>query len=70
MKGLLGFLVSLGVFLGGARASQAMGSLRIVINEFSALSSPDWIEIYNQEEEPVDLNGWVIRDETQSNRID
>lgn len=52
---------------GGCWSVWAQG---VVINEFSALSSPDWVELYNQGEETVDLNGWVIRDETQSNKID
>jgi hypothetical protein len=42
----------------------------VVINEFSALSSPDWIELYNLGEEIISLDGWELRDETQNNKID
>ncbi|MDD5481866.1 MAG: lamin tail domain-containing protein [Candidatus Shapirobacteria bacterium] len=42
----------------------------VVVNEFSALSSPDWVELYNLGENIVSLEGWEIRDETQSNKID
>ncbi|MDD3679788.1 MAG: lamin tail domain-containing protein [Candidatus Shapirobacteria bacterium] len=43
---------------------------QVIINEFSALSSPDWVEIYNLGEEIVDLDGWKIRDDTLTNKID
>lgn len=44
----------------------------IVINEFYALGSgddPDWVELYNQSESNVNLEDWLIRDETESNQI-
>ena len=44
----------------------------VVINEFYALGSgddPDWVELYNQGEGNVNLEGWLIRDETESNKI-
>lgn len=44
----------------------------VVINEFYALGSgddPDWVELYNQSESNINLEGWLIRDETESNKI-
>jgi hypothetical protein len=35
---------------------------QIVINEFSSETSPDWIELYNNSDQNVNLNGWVIKD--------
>jgi len=35
---------------------------RVVINEFSSNSNPEWVEIYNQTGETVDLSGWKIID--------
>jgi hypothetical protein len=36
----------------------------VVINEFSANSSPDWVELYNTTDAAVSLNGWKLNDET------
>jgi hypothetical protein len=44
----------------------------VVVNEFYALGSgddPDWIELYNRSDSSVNLEGWIIRDETDSNKI-
>jgi hypothetical protein len=45
----------------------------VVINEFYALGSstqdPDWVEIYNKSNDSICLDGWVIRDNTDSNKI-
>lgn len=45
----------------------------IVINEFYALggssSDPDWVELYNKSDDVADLEKWVIRDSTESNKL-
>ncbi len=38
----------------------------LVINEFSANTSPDWIELYNAGEEPVELSKYQLQDSTSS----
>lgn len=47
----------------------SLASSAILINEFSALSEPDWVEIYNNSSEKINVGGWVIRDSTESNKI-
>jgi len=42
----------------------------VVINEFSALSSPEWVELYNRGGEIISLTGWEIRDGTATNKVD
>ena len=42
----------------------------VVINEFSALSSPEWVELYNRGGEIISLIGWEIRDGTTTNKVD
>jgi hypothetical protein len=70
MKKLFYFLVGLGIFFFWGGIYWPAWAQEVVINEFSALSSPDWVELYNPGEEIASLDGWVIRDETQSNKID
>jgi hypothetical protein len=46
----------------------------LVINEINYKSSPsfdteDWIELYNPVEDNIDLSGWIIRDNNNSNRF-
>ena len=43
---------------------------QVVINEFSACSEPDWVEIYNTSQDIISLSEWQIRDNTTSNKID
>jgi len=38
---------------------------RVVINEFSSNSDPEWVELYNNSDTSVDLNGWFLKDEAQ-----
>ncbi len=33
-------------------------------------SNPDWVELYNTSNEKINIEGWVIRDSTDSNKID
>ncbi len=42
----------------------------LFINEFSSNSNPDWIEIYNSDSSPVDLSNYILRDSTDTNKID
>lgn len=42
----------------------------LYINEFSSNSSPEWIEIYNSDSASVDLSNYIIRDSTDSHKID
>jgi len=42
---------------------------QVVVNEFSAHSQPDWVELYNTGDKIIDLEGWQIRDETVTNKI-
>ncbi len=43
----------------------------LYINEFSsATSNSDWVEIYNSDSSPVDLTGFILRDSTESNKLD
>lgn len=46
----------------------------VVINEFSAVTAgttvdPDWVELYNQTDDPLDLNNWILRDSTETNKV-
>src|SRR3990170_2092129 len=38
-------------------------SAQVVINELGVLDSPDWIEIYNFEQQPIDLSLFKIKDD-------
>lgn len=70
MPKLLTILASLTPFL--LIGSSVYGQNNITINEFYALGSaedPDWIELYNKSESSVDLDSWLIRDKTESNKI-
>lgn len=43
----------------------------LFINEFSsATSNSDWVEIYNSDSSPVDLSAYILRDSTDSNKLD
>lgn len=60
------FLVALLLFLAPNKVFAAL-----YINEFSsATSNSDWVEIYNSDSSPVDLTGYIIRDSTESNKLD
>ena len=37
---------------------------QVVINELGVTSSPDWIEIYNYDEQSVDLSSFIVKDES------
>src|SRR3990167_9326061 len=42
----------------------------VVINEFSSGTTSDWVELFNNGAEPVDLTGYRLRDSTTSNKKD
>lgn len=64
---LAALLFSLILFL--SLRSSVYAASDITINEFSARGDPDWVEIYNTGSETKSLEGWVIRDSTDSNKI-
>ncbi|MBU0618743.1 lamin tail domain-containing protein [Patescibacteria group bacterium] len=47
-------------------------SAQVVINEYlpNPTDSSDWVELYNTTDQEVNLNGWVLDDETASNMLD
>ena len=42
---------------------------QVVINEFSSNSDPEWVELYNTLDSPIDLTGWFIKDEVQNPKV-
>lgn len=55
---MLAFIATLAIFFIFPRAINA----QVVINEFSARTEPEWVELYNTSTEPVNLEGWEIAD--------
>jgi hypothetical protein len=50
---------------GAANSDAVPAAIRVVINEVysrGTLEEPDWVEIYNDGNDPVDLSGWKIYD--------
>ena len=47
-------------------APAAFASSTVVINEFSSQTSTDWVELYNTSNEQVNLNNYVLKDNTTS----
>lgn len=43
---------------------------QVVINEFSSNSNPEWVELYNDSGQIIDLRGWKIIDGNQSESDD
>lgn len=63
--------LSISIFLVSVRNSFALTD--VVINEFSARpesNGSDWVEIYNNTLQTINIDGWVIRDSTDTNKID
>ncbi len=50
-------LVVSGFFVGSAKAAN-IGD--VVINEFSSATSPEWVELKNTTNSPLDLSGWKL----------
>jgi hypothetical protein len=63
---LLSFLVFILIFF----RFFTVASAQVVINEFSSFTSADWVEVYNFGTETVNLSGYLIRDSTETNKID
>lgn len=61
-KILLSFLIATAIFLFLPRAVFA----QVVINEFYTPTSDDWVELYNTSDDPLDISGWSLSDNTSS----
>lgn len=60
------FVLPIGLSLN--RIAHALeGAGHVVINEFSANGSSDWVELYNPTEQAIDVTGWQLRDSTATN---
>lgn len=46
--------------------ARALTSPSIVVNEFNANGSSDWVELYNTSSSSVDVTGWILRDSSTS----
>jgi len=61
-------------FSSGLFDSVLAESSNVFISEFAAITAgtkeyPDWIEIYNTSNETISIEGWHIKDSTDSNKI-
>lgn len=61
-KILIAFILSIIFTIGISSSVRA----EIFINEFSYQSGSDWVELYNSECEQLNLEGWKIKDSTES----
>jgi len=70
MRFILAFLVFSLLFLLVANSNQSYATSSVRITEFSAVTpgTPDWVEIYNSSSSTVSLDGWEIRDSTNTNK--
>lgn len=59
MKKFLGIVFSIFSFLSFPRPALAA----IVINEISPTGETEWVELYNDQDQTVDVNGWEVTDE-------
>lgn len=63
------------LFFGSGLFSNALAeSSEVLISEFAAVTNgtstdPDWIEIYNTSNDTIPVDGWYIKDSTESNKI-
>lgn len=69
VKGLL-----LGILLLLFFSQKGIAAPTVVINEFAAVTAgttadPDWVELYNLTSDPIDLTGWILRDSTETNKV-
>lgn len=42
---------------------------QIVINEFYAPTTSDWVELHNTSDNPIDVSGWILDDEDTSTNM-
>ena len=70
MRFIFAFLVFGLPFLFTNISTQSYASSSVKITEFVAIATegPDWVEIYNSSASTVSLEGWKIRDSTDSNK--
>lgn len=59
------FIAFLFLFLFANKAYAAL-----YINEFSSNGDSDWVEIYNSDSSSVDLSSYILRDSTDSNKLE
>ena len=43
--------------------------MKLTINSSDEFDPGDWIEVYNPNQENIDLSGWVLKDDNDSNEI-
>lgn len=62
-------VLCLSAFLGlrAGPVSHALDTPEIVINEFSANGSDDWVELYNTTDHAMSLAGWLLKDGSATN---
>jgi hypothetical protein len=60
------FLLLLLFFIFLLSSKPTFAETTVVINEFFSDGSNDWIELYNNSDAEVNLNGWVIKDTASS----
>ena len=73
---LIGFIITVAIisffYLPAQTATAQAGSIKI--NEFAAVTdgnsaNPDWVELYNDSNSIVSLEGWLLRDLTETNKV-
>ncbi len=74
MRFILAFLVGSLLILFTTISTQTYASSIILINEFASVTdgsstNPDWVEIYNNSTSLVSLDGWTLKDSTNSNKV-
>lgn len=69
--GIKGFFIFLqtSLFLAIALFFVQKVHAQLLINEFSTGSSDDWVELFNNTDQPIDLLGYEVRDNTESNSV-
>jgi len=67
-KFLFSFFIVAAIFLFSNTDTFAQ---EVLINEFVAVTeSTDWVELYNSTDSSIDLSGWLLRDNTESNKVE
>ena len=73
---LIGFIITVVIislfYLPAQTATAQAGPIKI--NEFAAVTNgnganPDWVELYNDSNSIVSLEGWMLRDLTETNKV-
>jgi len=61
MKKFILFFLLLGLFIFPINCQA-----KVWINEFSSASNPEWVELYNDSDSEVDLEGWILVDAAEN----